>query len=263
MMDLFQFVFWEALKVFGLVVLALLAVKALKAFAGERRRPSVLEVVLYGAIVALVIVGARAVGQDIAAEVYDRAGQRNLDRHQYAAAYANSLRAVELRPGALRYWQSLARAKFSTHQFASLLRDEPVFRALSPNGLDEDDLLRFAYSRFFLGDYREVMLAANEIIQRNPTYPKPYVLAGVAEMELGQYPDAERSFLKALQILPTQADAVEGLAHVYFLMGATDRAVAVLDATHHYAFPPEESARFQALKALYEQSGTDHFRPAP
>jgi len=253
MMEQVQFVFWEALKTFGLVVFALLALKAVRAFVGERRRPSTLGVVLYGAIVALVIVGARAVGQDVAAEVYDWAGQRNLDRHQYPAAYANSLRAVELRPGVLGYWQSLARAKFSTAQFASVLQDEPVFRALSPNGLDEDDLLRFAYSRFFLGEQREVILAAHEIIQRNPNYPKPYVLAGLAETELGEYADAERSFLNALRILPTQADAVEGLAHVYFLMGATDRALSVLDATSHYAFPFEKRARFSALKALYEQ----------
>lgn len=252
MMARFEFIFWEAVKALTLLVLALLAVKAVRTFARERGR-SGLVLALYGAIVVLATLGARTVGLDIAAEVYNWVGEKNLDRHQWAAALGNALRAVELRPGVLSYWDLVARAKFSTHQYASLLRDEPVFRALNPRGLGEDDLMRFAYCRLFLGQYREVIPLADDVIRLNPGYPKAYVIEGLAEAGLRRYGDAEHNFLKALQILPTQADAVEGLAHVYFLMGSTDRALAVLDTTARYSFSPEARERFQALKALYEQ----------
>jgi tetratricopeptide (TPR) repeat protein len=252
MMARFEFIFWEAVKALALLVLALLVVKAVRTYMRERRR-SGLGLVLYGVIVALAALGARTIGLDIAAEVYNWVGEKNLDRHQWAAALGNSRRAVELRPGIVSYWDLLARVKFSTHQYASLLRDEPVFRALNPRGLGEDDLMRFAYCRLFLGQYREVIPLADEVIRLHPAYPKPYVIEGLAEVGLRRYQDAERNFLKALQILPTQADAVEGLAHVYFLMGSTDRALAVLDTTARYSFPPEARERFQALKALYEQ----------
>jgi tetratricopeptide (TPR) repeat protein len=252
MMGRFEFIFWEAVKALALLVLALLAVKAVRAFTRERQR-SGLGLVLYGAIVVLAALGARIIGQDIAAEVYNWVGEKDLDGHRWAAALGNSMRAVDLRPGVRSYWDLLARAKFSTHQYASLLRDEQVFRELNPRGLGEDDLMRFAYCRLFLGQYRDVIPLTGEVIHLNPGYPKPYVIEGLAETGLRRYEDAERDFLKALQLLPTQADAVEGLAHVYFLMGSTDRALAVLDTTARYSFPAEARGRFQALKALYEQ----------
>lgn len=252
MMARFEFIFWEAVKALALLVLALLASKAVRTYVRERRR-SGLGLVLYGVIVVLATLGARTIGLDIAAEVYNFVGEENLDHHQWAAALGNALHAAELRPGVLSYWDLVARAKFSTHQYASLLRDEPAFRALDPRGLGEDDLMRFAYSRLFLSQYQQVIPLADELIRLNPGYPKPYVIKGLAEVALRRYNDAEQSFLKALQILPTQADAVEGLAHVYFLTGSTDRAVAVLDTTARYSFPAEARARFQALKALYEQ----------
>jgi tetratricopeptide (TPR) repeat protein len=253
MMESFEFVFWEALKVFGLIVIALFAVKAVRAFARlnvSRRR---LAAALYGAIVVLVALGARAVGQDLAAEVYYWTGHRNLDRHEFALAYSNGARAVEMRPGVLRYWQGLASAKFDLHQFESLLGDEASIRTLSPHGLDEDDLMRFAWARYFLGQYEQVVGLTADFIRRSPEYPKSYVLAGFAETGLRRYPDAERDFLQALKILPTQADAVEGLAHAYFLSGDTGGALAVLNATSHYSFAPAEQERFKSLKAFYEQ----------
>jgi tetratricopeptide (TPR) repeat protein len=252
MMARFEFIFWEAVKALALLVLALLAAKAVRTYVRERRL-SGLALVLYGVIVVLAAFGARTIGLDIAAEVYNGVGEKNLDRHEWGAALGNAMRAVQLRPGVSSYWDLVARAKFTTHQYASLLKDEPAFRALNPRGLGEDDLMRFAYCRLFLGQYREVIPLAGELIRLNPGYPKPYVVEGLAEVGLRRYNDAEQSLLRALQILPTQADAVEGLAHVYFLMGSTDRAVAVLNTTARYSFPPEARARFQALKALYEQ----------
>ena len=253
MLEPFEFVFWEILKAFALLVLALLAAKAASSFLVLDRRFSARRLLLYGVILALVALGARALGMDVAAEVYGWASQKNLDRREYFLAYRNAARAVDLRPDVLRYWQLLARAKFSTRQFVSLLRDQPAFAGLSPHGLDEDDQLRFAYCDYFLGRYADSISLTKQFIEGNPGYPKSYVLQAQAETALRQYPEAERDFMKSLEILPTQADAVEGLAQVYFLSGNTAQAAAVLDATSHYSFPPEARRRFQALKSMYEQ----------
>lgn len=249
MIQSFEFIFWEALKALALVVAALLAVKAARPFASAGRRG----LLLYAVILVLTALGAETVGKDIAAEVYGESVPRNLDRRDYALAYSNALRAVELRPGNLFYWQMLARAKFAMRQFDSLRADEPAFQRLSPRGLGEEDVLRFTYARYFLGQYDQVVSIAGQMMRENPDYPKSYVLAALAETALRRYADAERDFLQALRILPTQQDAVEGLAHVYFLEGDTKRATAVLDATVHYEFSPEQRGRFDELKDLYEQ----------
>ena len=253
MLEAFEFVFWEALKAFALVVVALLAAKAVKAFTaqGSGRRGAAAP--LTALLLLLVALGAWTVGHDVAAEVYSWVGQKNLDGNEFAAAYSNAERAVEVRPAVLRYWQLLERSKFALRQFGSLLEDEPALRALSPGGLDEDDTLRLAYARYFQGEYAQTLPLTAGLIRRNPSYPKAYVLQGLAETGLRDYAAAERDFLQALKILPTQADAVEGLAHACFLEGDTGRAISVLDATAHYAFPPADRERFKALKAMYEQ----------
>lgn len=249
MIQSFEFIFWEALKALALVVAALLAVKAARILVVRSRRG----LLLYAIILVLTALGAVTVGKDIAAEVYGESVPRNLDRREYALAYSNALRAVDLRPGNLYYWQMLARAKFAMRQFNSLVADETSFQALSRKGLGEEDVLRFTYARYFLGQYDQVISIARQIAQQNPGYPKSFVLAGMAETALRHYGDAERDFLQALKILPNQQDAVEGLAHVYFLEGDSKRAAAVLGATSHYDFSPEQRRRFEELKELYEQ----------
>ena len=249
MVQSFEFIFWETLKALALVVAALLAVKAARPLAAGTRRG----LLLYTIILVLTALGAETVGKDIAAEVYGESVPRNLDRHDYALAYSNALRGVQLRPGNLYYWEMLARAKFAMRQFDSLLADEPAVQRLSPKGLGEEDVLRFTYARYFLGQYAQVISITGQIMRQNPDYPKSYVLAGMAETGLRHYADAERDFLQALKILPTQQDAVEGLAHVYFLEGDTKRAAAVLGVTSQYDFSPEQRRRFEELKELYEQ----------
>ena len=114
--------------------------------------------------------------------------------------------------------------------------------------------MRFAYCRLFLGQYPDVILLTGEVIHLNPGYPKPYVIEGLAEAGLRRYEDAERDFLKALQLLSSlRIECFQGLANVYFLMGSTDRALAVLDTTARYSFPADARERFQALKSLYAQ----------
>src|ERR1700733_1945816 len=124
MLEPFEFVFWEVLKAFALVVVALLTAKAVKSFLGSSRPWAASRLLLYAAILTLVVLAAQTLGLDVAGEVYSWASQRNLDHRDYVLAYSNAVRAVDLRPGVLRYWQLLARSKFDLRQFDSVLRDE-------------------------------------------------------------------------------------------------------------------------------------------
>jgi tetratricopeptide (TPR) repeat protein len=249
-MESYQFIFWEAIKGLALIVSALLAVKAIGSWSAGRRGA---KPILYGAVLVLCSLGAWFIGHDLVAEVSYWRVEKYLGQHDYEKAYLSALRAVDTRPGNLSYWQELGRAKFVSQQFASLLEDEPTFRRLARAPLDEDDLVRFGFSHLFLDQYQQVLPITQELIRQNPVYAEPYVLQGMAEAALKKYPEAEQSFLSALRIYPSQPDAVEGLAQVYFLAGDTGRAVAALDATAKYPFSPESRRRFEALKAMYEQ----------
>jgi hypothetical protein len=46
---------------------------------------------------------------------------------------------------------------------------------------------------------------------------------------------------------------VEGLARAYYLGGDRQQALAVLDETAKFPFPPPVRERFEALKGLYDQ----------
>jgi len=253
-----RFVFWEAMKTVALVLLALLSAKAIAGLraggAPDRsQRLRFARGLLYFVLLALVAAGALGIGDDVAAELYFTASGHNLDRSQVGQAYDNALSAVRLRPGVVRYWQMLAATKLRQGQFKSLLEDQRTLQALSPGRLEESDALRCALAQFFLGQYEQVIPLTRELIQNNRFYAVPYVLQGNTFLALKNYPEAERSFLEVLQIFPGQEDAVEGLAHAHFLAGDTQRALAVLDETARYPFPPEARKRFASLKALYAQ----------
>ena len=257
-MNEIRFIFWEVMKTVALILLALLCAKAiggLRAGGAPDRSQRLRSVrgLLYLVLLALVAVAALGLGDDVAAELYFTASRDNLDRSQAEQAYNNALNAVRLRPGVLRYWQMLAAAKLRQGQFKSLLEDQRTLQALSPGRLEESDALRCALARFFLGQYEQVIPLTRELIQNNRFYAAPYVLQGNTFLALKNYPDAQRSFLEVLQVFPSQEDAVEGLAHVHFLAGETQRALAVLDETARHPFPPEARKRFASLKALYAQ----------
>jgi tetratricopeptide (TPR) repeat protein len=256
----FRFVFWEALKALSLIFLALLAAQAIGRLGAEAqpgRRGRLVRGSLYAAVVALAALGARGVGYDLAAQFYFWASQNNLEHSQASRAYTNALRAVELRPGNFLYWQALARSKFSAQQYQSLLEDEPDFRSLGGGRLQEEDALRFAFAYFFLAQYDQVIPLTREIIQENPYYAAPRVLEGMTYLSQKRYAEAERRFLEVLQMFPTQEEAVRGLAQVYFLRGERARALAVLNETSKFPFPPEARKRFEDLKALHESGAGD------
>ncbi|MBI1940692.1 MAG: hypothetical protein HYS33_04190 [Acidobacteria bacterium] len=257
-MELVRFIFWTAMKTLCLVFLALLAVKAVGGSSGgnaerDGRRVAAVQGALYIAILVLVSLSAWYVGYDIAAEVYATAGRTNLARGQVQKAYANSLRSVELRPGNIRYWRTLAASKSALRQFGSLVGDLAVFRALSGGKLDAEDAYRFAAAYYFQAEFDKVIPLTRELIAANRFYAAPYVLQGYAYTAQKKFPEAERSFFEVLQMFPTQASAVEGLAHLYFLGGNKTGALDLLNQTSKFPFPPEARQHFDALKALYAQ----------
>jgi tetratricopeptide (TPR) repeat protein len=257
-MEEVRFIFWTAIKTLSLVFLGLLAAKAVAGLpardAARRGRDlSWLRGTLYGLILLLVVLGARDVGLDVAAQNYAWTSGRNLDQFQLAQAYVNARRAVELRPGALGYWQTLAQAKLALRQFASLEADMPIIQALSGGKLDEEDAYRLAVCYYYLAEYDKVIPLAEHMIKENRVYASAYVLQGLTYTAQRKYPEAQRTFLEVLQMFPSQQAAVEGLAHVHFLRGDTAGALEVLDQTAKFPFPPEARKRFAALKALYAQ----------
>jgi len=258
--DSLRFIFWEAMKALSLVFLAVLAAKGIGGLRADgqaaksrrlARRLAWSRGVLYAILLALAALGARGVGYDLAAQFYFWASQDNLAHSEARRAYANARRAVQLRPGVLRYWQTLARSKFSQQQFASMLEDEPAFRSMSGGRLEEEDALRFAFAHFFLAEYDQAILLTRQLIKENRDYAAPYVLEGMAHLNQKQYPEAERRFLAVLQMFRSQEHAVRGLAQVYFLRGERARALAVLNETEKFPFPADARQRFRDLKALY------------
>ncbi len=257
-MGTIPFILWEVMKVLGLVFLGLLAAKAVANLPSPglgqgTRRLRLVRMALSAVILGLVLLGGRSVGFDVAAQLYAGASQDNLAHGQLSKAYENAMRAVDFRPGVIRYWRTLALAKLAQHQCASLLDDLPAFQSLSGRKLDEEDAYRFAVCDFYLARYDKVIPVTEQLIRRNPWYTAPYILQGMVYVAQKKYPEAERTFQDLLRMFPTHQAAVEGLAHVYFLSGNRARALDVLNQTDKHPFPSEARKRFEALKALYEQ----------
>jgi tetratricopeptide (TPR) repeat protein len=253
-----RFIFWELLKILGVSFTSLLAVKgvaSLKATANNSlaSRLARAKVWLYALILALVVFGAWNLGYDIAAEVYFRASLNDAQNSRPSKSYLNSLQAVVLRPGILRYWQALESAKFSLGQWASVVNDVPAMQRVAGRDLDEEDSYRVAVSLFFLGRYDEALRITERIIGQNRFYLLPSILQGHILIAQGKYGEAQRAFQSALNVLPTDQLAVEGLAHAYFLEGDRQQALKVLEDTSRFPFSIEAQKRFEALKGLYGQ----------
>ncbi len=255
-MEVPHFIFWEGLKAVSLIFLALLAAKIILVmkFPRQGRRGQILiKAALVLALAVTAGFGARTLGYDTAAELYYLAAFKNFQQGHIRLAYSNSLRAVRLRPAELRYWQLLDRAKIEGRQFASALADEPALKTLCGGQLSLDDEVRFATCRYFLGHYHQVISMTQQMIQQSRFYPVAYILQGMSYIALKQYTAAETTLVSMLGLFPADVNGVAALAHAYFLAGDTPRALAVLDVTRKYAFPPQARQRFEDLKALYAQ----------
>ena len=249
-MEIIRFVFWEAVKVLALVFLGLFSAKSV---AAVTVRKGWIKPALYALILALAGVGAWEAGNDVAAEVYMWSGNSNLSRGDLAKAYSNAMQAVQLRPGNLTYWRALMQTKMRMQQLQSMVDDEPAMRGLRNGNLDEVDDYQFALCSFFLGQHDKVVATTLRLIRQNPSYAAPYVLQGLAYTAEKRYPEAQQSFIAVLQIFPSNQAAVEGLARAYYLAGDRQQALAVLDETVKFPFPPPIRQRFEALKGLYDQ----------
>jgi tetratricopeptide (TPR) repeat protein len=252
------FIFWELLKILGLAVTSLLAVKAVASCKAAEDNSLASKLAhakpwLYAVILALGGFGAWNLGFDIAAEVYYWASLSDAQNSRLSKAYFNALQAVVLRPAVPRYWRTLEGAKFSLGQFASVVDDWSTLRRLAGGELDEEDSSRIAASLFFLGRYDEALAITKRLIAQNRLYMLAYILQGEILTAQRNYGEAQQTFRAALQILPTNQAAVEGLAHAYFLEGNRQQAVKVLERTSKLPFSIEARKRFEALKGLYGQ----------
>ena len=255
-MEQVRFIFWELLKILGVTFISLLAVKgvaSLKATADNTlaSRLACAKPWLYALILALVVFGAWNLGYDIAAEVYYWAALSDAQHSRTSKSYFNSLQAVVLRPGIPRYWQALESAKFSLGQWASVVDDSPALQRVTGRDLDEADSYRLAVSLFFLGRYDEALRITERLIGQNRFYLPPSILQGHILIAQGKYGEAQQAFRAALNVLPTDQAAVEGLAHAYFLEGNRQQALKVLEDTSKFPFPSEAQKRFEALKGMY------------
>jgi len=248
--EFIRFIFWEAVKIIGLIFLGLLSAQAAAGLAA----PKVwIKPALFALILALAGVGAWEAGNDIAAEGYISSCRSSLNRGDLAKGYSNALRAVSLRPNNLSYWHTLIEVKIRLNQPQSVLDDEPAVRTLSHGDLDEVDEYQFALCRYSLGQYDNVVATTQRLIHQNPSYGAPYVLQGLAYTAGKKYPEAQQSFLDVVRIFPNNQAAVEGLARAFYLGGNQQKALAVLDETVKFPFPPPARQRFEALKGLYDQ----------
>ncbi|MFZ0962166.1 MAG: hypothetical protein WAO35_14795 [Terriglobia bacterium] len=249
-MEIIRFGFWEAAKVLGLLILGLISAKGVASLAPRKGwiKPG-----LYALILALAGLGSWYAGNDLAAEVYYWSCSSNLDQGDLFKGYSNALRAVSIRPNNLSYWRAVIQSKKSLQQFQSALDDEPALRALGGGNVDEADQTQFAMCWYSLGQYDKVIATTLSLIRQNPAYATPYVLQGLAYTAERKYAEAQQSFFPVLQMFPSNQIAVEGLARAYYLGGDRGRALAVLNATAKYPFPPLSRERFEALKGLYDQ----------
>jgi Flp pilus assembly protein TadD len=247
-MNALQFTLAESLKTLALLFLALVSSKV--AAASRIRSMSLAGRVLTA---ALAIWAARGLGVEISAGIHNFAAASTLDRQNPAAAYSHALRAITLMPGTLSYWENLERSKIALRQFESALKDEPVLRRLSGGELDESDALLYAWCHYDVGDYDLALARTRRLIQKNPYFSAPYVLEGSTYLAEKNYGQAEKTYLSVLQMFPNNAQAVEDLAHSYYLSGNAAAAEEVLRQTSEYSFPAGARRRFADLKRLYAQ----------
>lgn len=257
-MEQVRFIFWELLKILGVSLISLLAVKAVASLKATTTNSLVsrlarAKALFYALILCLAVFGAWNFGYDIAAEVYYRTGLSDAAHSRAVKSYLNSLQAVRLRPGILRYWQALEAAKFSLGQWTSVVEDVPAMQRVAGRDLDEVDSYRVAVCLYFLGRYDEALRITERLIRQNRFYLPPSILRGHVLIALGKYGQAERAFQSALEVLPTDRGALEGLAHAYFLEGNRQQALKVLDDASRLPFSIEAQKRFEALKGLYGQ----------
>lgn len=258
MVEIFRFTFWEGLKVVGLVLFSLLAVRTIAAMFPStdqfpRGKASMVRVALHGLIVLLALAGAWGAGHNISAEVSWFESQKDMEHGDIKMAFLRALRAVQLRPGNILYWRQLEQVKQALGQADSQLADLPAFEQLHPAGMDENDQYAFAVAYFLAGKYEPALRMTSALIRGNSSFASPYILQAFVLMHQRDYTNAIGTLRLLLQSTPGNETAVTVLAHVYFLQGDRAAALATLDETLKVPFPVEARSHFEELKELYGQ----------
>ena len=254
MFETFRFFLVQGLGVLALMILALLSVQGFLAYSRTRRGKSALQWLGWGAVgvsVALAVWGAYGIGRNVAAEVSYLNGQYRYGAEEQEQALENAVRAIEFRPGNIRYWKYLTSLKMSMRQFSSALEDRPAYLELGSGSIEVEDRYRFANCHYFLEDYELAIAELKTLTKEYPYFPAAQVLLGVSYTAQKNYRQAEEVLLALLQRFPSHQVAVEGLARVLYLQNRKENAVQLLEQTRKVPFPPAVRKHFDELILLY------------
>ena len=254
MFETFRFFIGQGMGVLALMILALLSIKGFLAYSRARRGKSGLRWLGWGAVgvsVALAVWGAYGIGRNVAAEVSYFNGQYRYGGEEREQALENAVRAIEFRPGSIRYWKYLTSLKMSMHQFSSALEDRPAYLELGSGSIELEDRYRFASCHYFLEDYELAIAELKTLAKEYPYFPAAQVLLGVSYTAQKNYRQAEEVLLALLQRFPSHQVAVEGLARALYLQNRKEHAVQLLEQTRKVPFPPAVRKHFDELILLY------------
>jgi tetratricopeptide (TPR) repeat protein len=102
-----------------------------------------------------------------------------------------------------------------------------------------------------LGQKTQAEQDINKAIEVGPNNPLGYIWLGNLRLPDKRYPEAEKSFLRALDLDPKSSDALNGLMRTYLLQKDADKAIAAANA--QIAKVPDSSAFYDLLgTALFD-----------
>lgn len=181
---------------------------------------------------------------------YFKRGLAHLRQDQYALAFMDFDRAVELRPGHAESLVNRALAQLGVGRPAEAIKD--LSRAIELGASDARIYLMRAQARQQAGDAAGAAADRREANNRDPSDDEGWVARGVRRA--GENPGAALAdFDRALAVNPRSLAALESKAHVLAeKLGRTEEAVQVLDRAvdFHPESPPIRAARAVLLARL-------------
>ena len=154
-----------------------------------------------------------------------------MERKRREIAFGHLLRAVELRPDAPAYQNSLGVAYVRDGQFAAAVHHFWQAIAGQPDYFDAIKNLLIALQD--IGQFQEVIRVAERALKLNPE-------TGFVWLDRDEPEQALPYFERAVELSPTNVRGLDGLGHVYELQGDTDKAIATWEraATLNPDAPP-------------------------
>lgn len=173
-------------------------------------------------------------------------------------ALAAGKRAIELDPKLYQtYWimGNVYLFMFNDHDKAIEMGERAV--ALAPH--DNDSLLTLAVTYDYGGNPAKGKLMAQEIMRRNSSYSSlvPSVL-GMANILLGNYPEALDAYNKSLEINPTYVSALANKVLILYRLGRVDDALFQVDELYNL-HPNFDLKNWAARLPFKDKSINQHF----